>query len=503
MNKMTLHLIRRVITLSKAGCRGGVPGALRSLSNHRRISNANSKQEQEADPVSFEKKRSSQAKSSLRRAGAAASHTPTAPSTTSNQSSLLNHFFPDEHNKAANFATAYCTADKYDLTAAKRILKRAGYIPDPFRTGLTDQVIHLRIGLGSREHTSVPPEPPKSVPIEDSIDAVSAAPLQNPTSEATKESVTNEAFDSVNLQSERSKEKELAGDVFIFSSGNIVSWSVPETSITRLATTISKSAVGAPYVDEIETEDLEFIVDPTSRRSYVRGDVIVLGIDPSVSPQALVLTKIAFSSGLARSTKLAWLEDKLNSYLETTRDIPERLSRGGRLPFQRSFILRKTGELLRFRAALNLYSELTDSLPDIFWDSRHELGLEGYYESVGRALDIETRIGQLNKKLDYATEIVGVLRERLSELQGLWLEWMIIILIAVEVGFEVMRQWKERNAHLKEEEEERWRKMVWERAMEDMRQTWEEERKAKMLEESRKRKVKEEHGQSIGAAVFD
>jgi required for meiotic nuclear division protein 1 len=349
----------------------------------------------------------------------------------------------------------------------------------------------------------VPPEPPKSVAIEDSIDAVSAVPAQTSASAPRRESTSNEAIDALSLQDERPKEKELAGDVFIFPSGNIVSWSVPETSITRLATTIAKSAVGAPYTDEIETEDLEFVVDPTSRRSYVRGDVIVLGIDPSLPPQALVLAKIAFSSGLARSTKLAWLEDKLNSYLETTRDIPERMSRGGRLPFKRSFILRKTGELLRFRAALNLYSELTDSLPDIFWDSRHELGLEGYYESVGRALDIETRIGQLNKKLDYATEIVGVLRERLSELQGLWLEWMIIILIAVEVGFEVMRQWKERNAHLKEEEEERWRRKVWEKAMEEMMNTWEEEKKAKMVEDAKKRKEKEEYAQSLGPAVFE
>lgn len=98
-----------------------------------------------------------------------------------------------------------------------------------------------------------------------------------------------------------------------------------------------------------------------------------------------------------------------------------------------------------------MYSELTDSLPDLFWDSRHELGLEGYYEAVGRALDVDVRIRQLNEKLDYASGIVEVLRERLSESHGLELEWIIIALIAVEVMFELMRMKKEAEREKSEE----------------------------------------------------
>lgn len=82
-----------------------------------------------------------------------------------------------------------------------------------------------------------------------------------------------------------------------------------------------------------------------------------------------ILAKIAFFSGLARSTKLAVLESVLSDYFESTRSIPTMLSRGSRLPFTRSFILWKTGQLLSVRAQLNLYSELTDFLPDLFWDS--------------------------------------------------------------------------------------------------------------------------------------
>lgn len=216
-------------------------------------------------------------------------------------------------------------------------------------------------------------------------------------------------------------------------------------------------------MEELETEDLEYVEDPSREISSIKGDTIILGTKngqgtgkPLAQQQSIdtVLTKVAFSSGLARSTKLAALESLLSNYFESTRTIPTQLSKGSRLPYTRDFILRKTGQLLSVRAQLNLYSELTDSLPDIFWDSRHELGLEGYYEQVGRALDVGIRIKLLNEKMDYAQEIASVLRERLSETHGLRLEWIIILLIAVEVGFEVLRLWKER-VHEKEKEQER------------------------------------------------
>jgi uncharacterized Rmd1/YagE family protein len=166
------------------------------------------------------------------------------------------------------------------------------------------------------------------------------------------------------------------------------------------------------------------------------------------------LAKIAFSSGLARSTKLAVLETMLGKYFESMRTIPTTLSRGLKLPFDRSFMLQKTGELLELRAQLNHYSELTDSLPDLFWDSKYELGLEGYYDQVGRALDVGVRIKTLNEKMDYAQEISTILRQTLSEKHSIHLEWIIIILIAVEVCFGIRHIWKDmKEDHEKEQKE--------------------------------------------------
>jgi required for meiotic nuclear division protein 1 len=326
--------------------------------------------------------------------------------------------------------TAFCAAEQFNIPKVIKILQREGYEIDPYRTGLLPQVVHIQIPL-----------PPSDEAIE-------------PKGEQTS---------SIEY-----------GDVFIFPSGTVVAWSVPEALTSHLISKVLLPAAENAHLEQLETEDLEYLEDPSRENSSIKGDIIFLGtrlqesrvqadvVDENTgAPKQqsdmdftlnstqrgvvdTILAKIAFSSGLARSTKLAVLESLLSNYFDSTRSIPTLLSRGSRLPFTRSFILRKTGQLLSVRAQLNLYSELTDSLPDIFWDSRHELGLEGYYDQVGRALDVGVRIKTLNEKMDYAQEIASVLRERLSERHGLVLEWMIIALIAVEVGFEILRLWKEK-----------------------------------------------------------
>jgi uncharacterized Rmd1/YagE family protein len=313
---------------------------------------------------------------------------------------------PDAETKTV---TAYCAAETYDIAAAARLVKAQGYELDPFQTGLYPQVIHVQ--------TSDRPSEVKDFQ---------------------------------------------QGDIFIFPSGTVVTWNVREREALKLVQQVLPAAAEGSHLELLETEDLEYLEDSSRESSEVVGDTIVLGTKPEAtsdtpsiatpsetgptSPEIdTILAKIAFSSGLARSTKLAVLETLLSSYQHSTREIPNMLAaKHTRSPFTRSFILRKTGELLSIRAQLNLYSELTDSMPDLFWDSRHELGLGGYYDDVGRALDVGVRIKVLNEKIGFAQEIASVLREQLSEKHGLRLEWAIIALIAVEVVLEFWRHYEER-----------------------------------------------------------
>lgn len=312
---------------------------------------------------------------------------------------------PDAETKTV---TAYCAAETYDIATAARLVRAQGYELDPIQTGLYPQVLHIQ--------TSDRPSEIKDFQ---------------------------------------------QGDIFIFPSGTVVAWNVREREALKLVQQVLPAAAEGSHLELLETEDLDYLEDGSRESSEVVGDTIVLGTKPEqaadsspssttetgpASPEIdTILAKIAFSSGLARSTKLAVLETLLSNYQNSTREIPNMLAaKHTRSPFTRSFILRKTGELLSIRAQLNLYSELTDSMPDLFWDSRHELGLGGYYDDVGRALDVGVRIKVLNEKIGFAQEIASVLREQLSEKHGLRLEWAIIALIAVEVVLEFWRHYEER-----------------------------------------------------------
>ncbi|KAK4242928.1 required for meiotic nuclear division protein 1 [Achaetomium macrosporum] len=241
-------------------------------------------------------------------------------------------------------------------------------------------------------------------------------------------------------------------DIFVFPSGTVVTWALPSDVVNTLATKHLLPAAEIPFVEEKEVEDLEFLVDPEQEESRVSGDVVVLGTRREVDAGDRLdttLAKIAFSSGLARSTKLAVLESSLTRYLESTRHIPDRLSQGLRAPLSRELILQKTGELLNLRSQLNHYNDLTDALPDIFWDSEEKL--ETYYAKIGKALDVGVRIKTLNDKMTYAQEVVNVaqgvldISEKMSsEKHSTRLEWIIIVLIAIEVVFELRRLYMER-----------------------------------------------------------
>ena len=309
----------------------------------------------------------------------------------------MRHVDPEAETKDV---TAYCAAETYNVHVAKDLMKKEGWEADPCNSGLFPQVLHVQTPSWMKD--------------------------------------------------------EEGGDVFVFPSGSVVTWNVREKLAHHLVEKILLPAAESSHLDEMEAEDLEYIEDPSSETSQVLGDTILLGtkatsdLPTSIEQPAAtepetdtVLAKIAFSSALARSTKLAVLENALARYFHTTASIPTLLSQGRKPRFTRAFILRKTGELLHIRAQLNLYSELTDSLPDIFWDSPHELGLENYYEDLGKELDVGQRIRVLNEKMDYASECVSVLRDSLGEKHSHLLEWIIIWLIAVEIAFGSWHIWWE------------------------------------------------------------
>ncbi|KAH9905877.1 hypothetical protein F4778DRAFT_682400 [Xylariomycetidae sp. FL2044] len=238
------------------------------------------------------------------------------------------------------------------------------------------------------------------------------------------------------------------GDIFVFPSGTVVGWSVPMDSLVTLATKQLIRAAEFPHVDRLEMEELEFVPDDTRDTSYMKGELVVLGTKAQ-GREDETLAKIAFASGLARSPKLAVLENNLIDYFQDSKPTFNALVGGSQLNVSRSSVMRMTGQLLSLRSQLNHYSDITDQLPDMFWDK--ESNLENYYNQIGATLDVKSRINILNTKITYAHENMSILRDMVSEKYGHRLEWIIIWLIAVEVMFELRRVWHESVAEQTEE----------------------------------------------------
>jgi len=70
------------------------------------------------------------------------------------------------------------------------------------------------------------------------------------------------------------------GDIFVFPSGTLVAWSLPEDVVLNLATEILLPAAIDAHIQQIETEDLEYTEDQKRESSTIKGDVIALGTKP-------------------------------------------------------------------------------------------------------------------------------------------------------------------------------------------------------------------------------
>jgi uncharacterized Rmd1/YagE family protein len=234
-------------------------------------------------------------------------------------------------------------------------------------------------------------------------------------------------------------------DVLILENGTVVGWGVDEETMETMILPLFNDAMITRY-GYPESEDMDFLeVKETEEESHLITETIVINTDQKDQE---LLDKAAFSSGLSRSTRLAILENALERHIAQTRKITENLSLGKKLSITEKDLLRSTGRLFLLRGKLNLYSELIE-IPDLYWSEPH---LERIYRAVSNILDITPRISILNKKLDYATDESRALMQTLNEEKGTRLEWIIIILIMIEVCFETFHFYERYVIDTREEE---------------------------------------------------
>ncbi|XP_023342438.1 required for meiotic nuclear division protein 1 homolog [Eurytemora carolleeae] len=220
-------------------------------------------------------------------------------------------------------------------------------------------------------------------------------------------------------------------EIFFFKDGNVVFWNVPELERNNVLKFLMNYSVEGYEEDLIYEESEMMNYTPTlNENAYLEKGIIYVNPD---SP-SYVLAKYTFSDAIAASVKLGAWEASLETIIDSIEHISEDLKKNANVKMTRHEVLQKTGEILALRHVINLSSDLLDT-PDFYWDRE---GLENLYMATCSHLAVAKRTKIVNEKLSHCLELMELISTHLSNEHGSRLEWIIIVLIAIEIGFEVL-----------------------------------------------------------------
>ncbi|KAK6191968.1 hypothetical protein SNE40_003531 [Patella caerulea] len=222
-------------------------------------------------------------------------------------------------------------------------------------------------------------------------------------------------------------------EIFFFKEGSVVFWNLPTTERNEVIRFVQKHCQD-PYDISLslhENERMEFQL--SEGITDLSGDKINL-CTVNKTDEELNLEKYTCSNALTQSVKLAIWEASLETFISSIEQVTEDLRDGKKIKMSRRDVLRKTGELFALRHEINLSSDLLDT-PDFYWDRDI---LETLYQRVCNHLIIARRTKVLNERIKHCCELTELLSSHLNDTHHVRLEWMIIVLIMVEVVFETV-----------------------------------------------------------------
>ncbi|XP_033341828.2 required for meiotic nuclear division protein 1 homolog isoform X2 [Megalopta genalis] len=219
-------------------------------------------------------------------------------------------------------------------------------------------------------------------------------------------------------------------EIFFFREGTVVMWNVTDLeydSILKFLKNYEENSY-TEFMIQAERELMTYAHTDSGKQSHIKNGNIMLSLT------ATNLDKYTFSNAIAQSVKLGIWEASLDNYIDSIELVTEDLKFGRKLRISQQEVLKKQGELFALRHSINLSSDLLDT-PDFYWERDD---LEILYQHTCSYFNITKRTRVINEKISHCVELVGILSSHLSDRHHIRLEWMIIVLIMVEVGFETI-----------------------------------------------------------------
>eukprot|EP00985_Skeletonema_marinoi_P005698 scaffold2476_cov99-Skeletonema_marinoi.AAC.3 len=225
-------------------------------------------------------------------------------------------------------------------------------------------------------------------------------------------------------------------EVFLFSSGAVVFWNFPgeeaELQFMQKHLFSHEDLIGLKY-------NAESIDNANDEMGFCYGDVFKWHRDVVQLQTRDASEKLAVSFAVAKSANLSIYEAKLEKAIERNSHIPEHMASAGELHMTRKQVNVEIGRLFLLNNAINLETNLLD-VPEDFWEDDR---FEPEYKQSMKYLDVDNRIAIIDKRLAVLKDLHSILMDAANNVHASVLEWIIIILIVVEILIEVFRAYRD------------------------------------------------------------
>lgn len=225
-------------------------------------------------------------------------------------------------------------------------------------------------------------------------------------------------------------------EIYLFRFGVCVFWNFPneDYEIDWMRKTLlgeMEDCCGDLYEqDEIDSamDDVAFHYGPPSDSKFtIKQDVCLLSTrDPG--------EKLAVSFALAKSSLLSLYELRVQQVIERNSHLPEEMVKHGRVHMSTSDLAREIGRLFLVKHGINLDQSLIDT-PEEFWEDDR---FEATYDMTIKYFKIGKRLDLVNNRLDMIGELHNKIQEENHTHHAVILEWIIILLIVIEVLLDML-----------------------------------------------------------------
>jgi uncharacterized Rmd1/YagE family protein len=211
-------------------------------------------------------------------------------------------------------------------------------------------------------------------------------------------------------------------DLFIFDYGVIIMWGYTVKEEQAFLDDLARFESEKLSAEDIQVEEFNYYITKLYQ-PRIYNDFITLRDDSNY------MLKLSILHALAQSVKILLFEELVDNTIEDTQDIPQQIAHTGKVQMSRDEIMKLIGELFILRININLHGSVLD-LPELMWAEPH---LEPIYQAMRGYLEINQRVELLNQRLEVISDLLQMLKEQLGHLHEENLEFIVVVLVAVEV----------------------------------------------------------------------